>query len=131
MSIEQQLENLTAAVRELTAALAARGAPEVPKETSLKVMGKLKTAPTAPVVTQTTVEPPPAVAQPEKAPYSAPVLDYEKDVKPRFLKLVALKGRDVAIGVIKSFKPTAGRLDEAITPEQYPAAIDAIEKAMR
>jgi len=45
-------------------------------------------------------------------------LDYVKDVAPRFSLLVA-KDRPAAVAMIHKYKPTAKKLLEAITPDQY------------
>ena len=58
-------------------------------------------------------------------------LDYDKDVKPAFLKLVQTKGRAAGRKIIDAFAPTKEKLSEAIiTQEQYKQALDLIAKEL-
>lgn len=58
-------------------------------------------------------------------------LDYDKDVKPAFLKLVQSKGRAAGRKIIDAFGPTKDKLSEAITTqEQYAQALAMIEKEL-
>lgn len=58
-------------------------------------------------------------------------LDYDKDVKPAFLKLVQAKGRAAGRKIIDAFAPTKEKLSEAVTtPEQYAQALKLIAKEM-
>ncbi len=58
-------------------------------------------------------------------------LDYDKDVKPAFLKLVQTKGRAAGRKIIDAFAPTKEKLSEAITTqEQYKQALDLIAKEL-
>lgn len=58
-------------------------------------------------------------------------LDYDKDVKPAFLKLVQTKGRAAGRKIIDAFAPTKEKLSEAVTtPEQYAQALKLIAKEM-
>lgn len=144
MSIESNIAELTAAVKELTAAiLAGQGkdscagkcqtaASEKPKAEAKKETAKTEPAQIAkqePASTPPTAEAP-ATAPDAKAENSAVQLDYEKDVKPLFLKLVTVKGRDVAIGLIKSYKADAAKLNDAIGPEQYAEAAAKINELL-
>lgn len=148
MSIESNIAELTAAVRELTAAIlagqgkeacagkcssSAKPEAEKPKAEAKKETAKLADpAPTAKpeaASTQPTATEP-ASAPEQKAENSAAPLDYEKDVKPLFLKLVSTKGRDVAIKLINDFKPGAAKLNDAIGPEQYAEAVAKINELL-
>jgi hypothetical protein len=51
-------------------------------------------------------------------------------LRPLFLRFVAKRGRDKALDLIKSYKPTADRLDEAITPDQYAEVIEKLKAAL-
>jgi hypothetical protein len=58
-------------------------------------------------------------------------LDYDKDVKPAFLKLVQTKGRAAGRKIIDAFAPTKEKLSEAITTqEQFAQALKLIAKEM-
>lgn len=58
-------------------------------------------------------------------------LDYDKDVKPAFLKLVQAKGRAAGRKIIDAFAPTKEKLSEAVTTqEQYKQALDLIAKEL-
>lgn len=58
-------------------------------------------------------------------------LDYDKDVKPAFLKLVQSKGRAAGRKIIDAFAPTKEKLSEAITTqEQFGQALKLIAKEM-
>lgn len=58
-------------------------------------------------------------------------LDYDKDVKPAFLKLVQTKGRAAGRKIIDAFAPTKEKLSEAVTTqEQYKQALDLIAKEL-
>jgi hypothetical protein len=62
---------------------------------------------------------------------AASTIDYEKDVKPAFLKLVQTKGRAAGRKIIDAFAPTKDKLSEAITtPEQFAQALNLIAKEM-
>lgn len=86
-----------------------------PKET--------KAAPPESAASQTTAAEP--AAQPEKGASSEKPLDYEKDIKPKFLKLVAEKGRDVALTLVPKFS-TGGKSIADCAPERYPELLAAI-----
>lgn len=76
-----------------------------------------------PAATQATPEPTAAASGAETT------LDYDKDVKPAFLKLVQTKGRAAGRKIIDAFAPTKEKLSEAITTqEQYRQALDLIAK---
>lgn len=134
MSIENQLADLTAAVRDLTAALKAQAAPAEKAEPAQETpegnesrRGRGRPAKTTPA------EEKPSAAQATPAADAEPaaespsedtgLLDYETDVKPLFLKLLAAKGRDAGVAFIKVYNPAAAKLTEALTPEQYPEAV--------
>lgn len=142
MSIENQLADLTAAIKELTAAIVGKAAPaekvERPvvqkKEAAEKPAGKSSAAKTQPA------EEKPSAAQATPAADAEPaaespseetgLLDYETDVKPLFLKLLAAKGRDAGVAFIKSYKEDAGKLNDALTPEQYPEAVAKLKELL-
>ena len=70
----------------------------------------------------------PAATEPTAA---ASGLDYDKDVKPAFLKLVQTKGRAAGRKIIDAFAPTKEKLSEAITTqEQYKQALAMIAKEL-
>jgi len=76
---------------------------------------------------------PPAAtpATPEPTAVASGALDYDKDVKPAFLKLVQTKGRAAGRKIIDAFAPTKEKLSEAITTqEQYAGALKLIAKEM-
>lgn len=132
MSIENQLADLTAAVRELTAAIKAQATAPA-KEVEAKPAGKpaAKTPPAEDK--QPAAQPTPAAdAEPvAESPSDAPdQLDYEADVKPLFLKLIAAKGREAGVAFIKSFKEDAAKLPDALTPEQYPEAVAKLKELL-
>lgn len=75
----------------------------------------------------------PATPEPTAAASGGEVkqLDYDKDVKPAFLKLVQTKGRAAGRKIIDAFAPTKEKLSEAITTqEQYRQALDLIAKEL-
>ncbi len=70
-------------------------------------------------------------ATPEPTAAASGELDYDKDVKPAFLKLVQTKGRAAGRKIIDAFAPTKEKLSEAITTqEQFAQAIKLIAKEM-
>ena len=70
-------------------------------------------------------------ATPEPTAATSGALDYDKDVKPAFLKLVQTKGRAAGRKIIDAFAPTKDKLSEAITtPEQFAQALNLIAKEM-
>lgn len=72
----------------------------------------------------------PATQEPTAAA-SGGDLDYDKDVKPAFLKLVQTKGRAAGRKIIDAFAPTKEKLSEAVTtPEQYKQALTLIAKEL-
>jgi hypothetical protein len=131
MSIEQQLQDLTTAVKNLTLVIAEVSKPgstkpavepakaEVKKPDPKPETAAAKSAP--PAGTEPATQEPTAVASGE--------LDYDKDVKPAFLKLVQAKGRGAGRKIIDAFAPTKEKLSEAITTqEQYKQALALIAK---
>ncbi len=72
-----------------------------------------------------------APATPEPTAAASGGLDYDKDVKPAFLKLVQSKGRQAGRKIIDAFAPTKEKLSEAITTqEQFKQALALIAKEM-
>ncbi len=70
-------------------------------------------------------------ATPEPTAAASGALDYDKDVKPAFLKLVQTKGRAAGRKIIDAFAPTKEKLSEAITTqEQFAGALKLIAKEM-
>lgn len=145
MSIENQLADLTAAIKELTAAIVGKAAPtekvEPPvvqkKEAAEKPAGKSSATKTTPTDSAQSAAAPPAEEKCTAAPDAAKspseetgLLDYETDVKPLFLKLLAAKGRDAGVAFIKSYKEDAGKLNDALTPEQYPEAVAKLKELL-
>lgn len=142
MSIESNIAELTAAVKELTAALGNLRPDAVqdgacagkcdssakPKKETAKTE-PAQNAKQEPAATQATATGT-ASAPEQKGENSAAPLDYEKDVKPLFLKLVSTKGREVAVKLITDFKPGAAKLNDAIGPEQYADAVAKINKLL-
>jgi len=147
MTLETSLQNIADALNNLAAAVQGKG--QIPIDLtrgqhSDATSGKPSKADTKPAKTEPKAEAPKADAKPEKAadtpptaaaPETAPAekaassakpLDYAKDIQPRFLELVKVKGRDAAVGVIRKFSPTAAKLSEAITAEQYAEALATI-----
>jgi hypothetical protein len=106
--------------------------------------GKAEAKPAANAAEKTTPDPKPepaaaSAAQPaatESSTTTEPTaaasgLDYDKDVKPAFLKLVQTKGRAAGRKIIDAFAPTKEKLSEAITTqEQYKQALDLIAKEL-
>lgn len=138
MSIESNIVELTAAVKELTTALlAGQGKENCAGKCSSSAKSKTETTKAEPA--QTAKQEPAATqaiatgtasAPEQKGENSAAQLDYEKDVKPLFLKLVSTKGREVAVKLITDFKPGAAKLNDAIGPEQYADAVAKINKLL-
>ena len=140
MSIEQNLADLTAAVNNLTAVIsskigagvasqaaavpekATRAAKDATPDPKPEKAADAKSAP--PADTPATQEPTAAASGGE-----ATALDYDKDVKPAFLKLVQSKGRAAGRKIIDAFAPTKDKLSEAITTqEQFKQALALIAK---
>lgn len=123
MSLEQAIQNLADAINNHAEAIrgsthaahipAAPATPDTPKKDAAKPAAKQD-----PVGAQTT---PASVEAPAEKP-----LDYETDIKPRFLKLVEVCGRDAGRKLIDEYKTGATRLVEAITPAQYPEVLAKI-----
>ncbi len=143
MSLEQSLQNIADALNNLAAAVqgkgqtaidftkgqhpeATAGKPQKPaKAETPKADAKLGAADTPPTAEA------PASAPAEKVESSAKPLDYEKDVQPKFLELVKVKGRDAAIGLIHSYDPAAAKLSAAIKPEQYAEVLAKINELLK
>lgn len=139
MSIEQNLADLTAAVNNLTAVIsskigagvasqaaavpekATRAAKDAAPDPKSEKAADAKSAPpadTAPATQATTAA-------------ASGALDYDKDVKPAFLKLVQSKGRAAGRKIIDAFAPTKDKLSEAIsTQEQFKQALALIQKEL-
>lgn len=137
MSIEQNLADLTAAVNNLTAVISSKigagvasQAAAVPEKTTRAAKD---TAPDPkPDPAEAAKSAPPAdtaPATPEPTAAASGALDYDKDVKPAFLKLVQSKGRAAGRKIIDAFAPTKDKLSEAITTqEQFKQALALIAK---
>ena len=138
MSIEQNLADLTAAVNNLTAVISSKiGAgvasqvTEAPKAEAAKKSDTKPTAEKGP--TEDASSAPPAGTPVTQGPTAAAsgALDYDKDVKPAFLKLVQSKGRAAGRKIIDAFAPTKDKLSEAIsTQEQFQQALALIQKEL-
>ena len=83
-----------------------------------------------PADTQATPEPTAAASGAEEEVKDVRPLDYDKDVKPAFLKLVQTKGRQAGRKIIDAFNPTKDKLSEALKPEQYADALALINKEL-
>ena len=106
--------------------------------------GKAEAKPAANAAEKATPDPKPEPAAASDAPPAATPatqeptaaasggdLDYDKDVKPAFLKLVQTKGRAAGRKIIDAFAPTKEKLSEAITTqEQYKQALELIAKEL-
>lgn len=114
------------------------------KGTTVPKEGGAEATPAANAAEKATPDPKPETAAASAAPPAdtpatpAPTaaasggdLDYDKDVKPAFLKLVQTKGRAAGRKIIDAFAPTKEKLSEAVTtPEQYAQALKLIAKEM-
>ena len=84
-----------------------------------------------PAAAASAAQPAATPATPAPTAAASGALDYDKDVKPAFLKLVQTKGRAAGRKIIDAFAPTKEKLSEAITTqEQYQQALDLIAKEM-
>jgi hypothetical protein len=125
MSLEQALQENTAALLQLTAVIAGKTATTSVGEP------KKPDAPTAfsqPGATPPTTAPK-AVAHatiPATVSATATVLNYEKDIKPVALQLAAKKGRDALLAVYTEVGVNA----KDATPDQYPAMLAALQKSL-
>lgn len=138
MTIEQNLADLTLAINSLTAVISSKiGAgvasqvTEAPKAEAAKKSDTKPTAEKGPTETAAASSAPPAGTPATPAPTAATsgALDYDKDVKPAFLKLVQSKGRAAGRKIIDAFAPTKDKLSEAIsTQEQFQQALALIAK---
>ena len=130
MSIEQQLQDLTNAVKQLTVVIAEGIKPgstkEAPKAEDKKPSPKPEPAAASAAPPADTA---PATPEPTAAA-SGGELDYDKDVKPAFLKLVQTKGRQAGRKIIDAFNPTKEKLSEALKPDQYADALKLIAKEL-
>lgn len=140
MSIEQALQNLADAINNHADALRGKGqfAIDFTKgQHSEHTSGKPEKAAEIP---KTDAKPASASSQPSAAaPASAPAekadsfekpLDYEKDLKPRFLKMVEVCGRTAAVELMHSYKAGATKLVDAVTPAQYAEVLAKINAAI-
>lgn len=135
MTIEAQLSALTDAINNLTQVLSTPRiltaeqvtSPAAEAAKQEKPAGKSKKAETEKPVAASDAQPAatPATTEPTAAS-AGPALDYEKDVKPIFLKLVAAKGRDVARGLIDQYNKDAKTLREAIKDDQLGEVLSKI-----
>ena len=138
MSIEQNLADLTAAVNNLTAVISSKigagvasQAAAVPEKATRAA--KDATPDPKPEKAADAKSAPPAdtPATPEPTAAASGALDYDKDVKPAFLKLVQSKGRAAGRKIIDAFAPTKDKLSEAIaTQEQFKQALALIQKEL-
>jgi hypothetical protein len=147
MTLETSLQNIADALNNLAAAVQGKGQISIDLtrgQHSDATSGKPPKAETKPAKTEPKAEAPKPDAKPEKAadtqptaaaPETAPAekaassakpLDYAKDIQPRFLELVKVKGRDAAVGLIHQYNPAAAKLSEAIKPEQYASVLAQI-----
>lgn len=127
VSTPAELARLVAATTGDQSANAQTPKPEVKKQEVKKPDPKSEKAEAAesapPAATPVTPEP--------TAAASGGDLEYERDVKPAFLKLVQTKGRAAGRKIIDAFAPTKDKLSEAIsTPEQFAQALKLIAKEM-
>lgn len=136
MSIEQNLADLTAAVNNLTAVISSKIGAGVASQAAAvpeKATRAAKDATPDPKSEKAAdaESAPPADTQATQATTAAAsgALDYDKDVKPAFLKLVQSKGRAAGRKIIDAFAPTKDKLSEAITTqEQFAQALALIAK---
>ncbi len=131
MSIEAQLAELTAAVKDLAAAMrSSAGAPAAPAKPAAptQTSAAASTAKGNPAPTQPTA--PTAAAQETKAPASGAVLDFNKDVGPKFIQLIRERGEAAGRSLINEYDSTKTRLSEAVKPERYPEVLARIEQLL-
>lgn len=136
MSIEQNLADLTAAVNNLTAVISSKiGAGVVSQTVSKTETNGAKKETASPKAEKAAAESAPPADTPatqDTTGAASGALDYDKDVKPAFLKLVQTKGRAVGRKIIDAFAPTKDKLSEAIsTQEQFAQALELIAKEMK
>ena len=149
MSIEQNMADLTTAINNLTAVISSKigagvasqvtdtpkdpnpeAAPEAGKKSDAKP--RAEKPPTEPAEAAKSAPPADTPATQEPTAAASGALDYDKDVKPAFLKLVQSKGRAAGRKIIDAFAPTKDKLSEAIsTQEQFKKALQLIEKEMK
>lgn len=132
MSIEQNMADLTTAINNLTAVISSKmmagAVAEKPAETE-KLKGVQKSDPKPEKAAAESAPPAGTPTTPGPTDAASGALDYDKDVKPAFLKLVQSKGRAAGRKIIDAFAPTKDKLSEAITtPEQFRQALALIAK---
>lgn len=138
MSIEQNLADLTAAVNNLTAVISSKIGAGVASQAAAvpeKATRAAKDATPDPKSEKAAdaKSAPPADTPDTQATTAAAsgALDYDKDVKPKFLALVQSKGRAAGRKIIDAFAPTKDKLSEAITTqEQFKQALALIQKEL-
>jgi hypothetical protein len=132
MSIEQQLQDLTTAVKNLTLVIAEVSKPGSTKpavEPAKAEVKKPDPKPEKAAAAASAAPPADTPATQEPTAVASRELDYDRDVKPAFLKLVQSKGRASGRKIIDAFAPTKEKLSEAITTqEQYKQALALIAK---
>lgn len=136
MSIEQNMADLTTAINNLTAVISSKigagvasQAAAVPERATRAAKDATPDPKSEPAADAKSA--PPADTQATQATTAADsgALDYDKDVKPAFLKLVQSKGRAAGRKIIDAFAPTKDKLSEAIsTQEQFRQALEMIAK---
>jgi hypothetical protein len=120
---EQDLARLVAAAAPSTPATSNKQEAKKPDPKPVTPASQAEAAKSAP--------PADTPATPEPTAAASGDLDYEKDVKPAFLKLVQTKGRAAGRKIIDAFAPTKEKLSEAITTqEQFAQALKLIAKEM-
>ena len=142
MSLEQSLQNIADALNNLANAVQGKG--QIPIDLtkgqhSEATAGK-SSKPAADKPKQDTAKPdsaatPPtaaaqATAPAEKGASSEKPLDYDADLKPRFLELVEVCGRQAALDIIAGYKSGAKTLKDALEPAQYADALAKINAAI-
>lgn len=143
MTIEQNLADLTLAINSLTAVISSKIGAGVasqvadtkdPKPEKAETGKKSEAKPTpekSPTEDASSAPPAGTPATPAPTAATSGALDYDKDVKPAFLKLVQSKGRAAGRKIIDAFAPTKDKLSEAITTqEQFKQALALIQKEL-
>lgn len=158
MSIEAAVEALAKAISENTAAIQAQTAAvtkvlasvanpanvqDVKAEGNVKAGAKAQSAspsttaekPKPAAKAADTAAPEKVVAPAESAASSSPkdepsLIDFDKAIRPKFLKMIQTMGPDSAASVIAHFSKTATRITEACPPERYPELLALIDSKM-
>lgn len=122
MTIEALLERNNALLEQLVEKFSHIGVAAAPATAA----GAQKTQEAAPAVTPAASATPPAAPSPAPAPAAAGPLDYDKDIKPVALSVLAKRGKEAFAKLLTEWNVGNAR---DVAPEKQAAFLAALKKA--